>query len=71
LYDLAKDIGESRDLAASQPAQAAELQALWDAWNAEQAEPLVPDQPAGQRARARQANRQPQRQNSTPPDDSD
>jgi arylsulfatase A-like enzyme len=39
LYDLAADIGESKDLAAAQPEKAAELKALWDKWNAEQSEP--------------------------------
>jgi arylsulfatase len=32
LYDLAHDVGEERDLAASQPAKTAELAALWAAW---------------------------------------
>ena len=47
LYDLSKDIGESKDLAAVQPAKVRELQALWDKWSAEQAEPSAPDTPAG------------------------
>jgi len=47
LYDLSKDIGESKDLAAAQPAKVRELQALWDKWSAEQAEPSAPDTPAG------------------------
>ncbi|MEY4088995.1 MAG: Arylsulfatase [Verrucomicrobiota bacterium] len=47
LYDLSKDIGESKDLAATQPAKVRELQALWDKWSAEQAEPSAPDTPAG------------------------
>ncbi len=63
LYDLAKDIGESKDLAASHAAQAAELQGLWDAWNAEQADPIAPNEPARRRNRP---NRQPQRPNATP-----
>jgi arylsulfatase A-like enzyme len=46
LYNLAADIGESKDLAASQPGDAAKLQALYDAWNAEQAPPNTPDAPA-------------------------
>ena len=33
LYDLEKDPGESRDLAAENPAKVAELQKLWDKWN--------------------------------------
>jgi arylsulfatase A-like enzyme len=40
LFNLAKDISEKNDLMASQPAKAAELQALWDKWNAEQKAPL-------------------------------
>ena len=47
LYDLSKDIGESKDLATTQPAKVRELQALWDKWSAEQAEPSAPDTPAG------------------------
>ena len=47
LYDLSRDIGESKDLAATQPAKVRELQALWDKWSAEQAEPSAPDTPAG------------------------
>ena len=46
LYDLAADIGESKDLAAAQPAKVKELQALWDKWSAEQAPPSAPDAPA-------------------------
>jgi arylsulfatase A-like enzyme len=38
LYNLASDIGESKDLAASMPEKVKELQAKWDAWN----EPNVP-----------------------------
>jgi len=40
LYDLAKDIGEKNDLAASQPRIVAELSAAWDAWNARNIAPL-------------------------------
>ena len=43
LYDLATDIGESKDLAAAQPGKVKELQALWDKWSAEQAPPSAPD----------------------------
>ena len=43
LYDLATDIGESKDLAASQPEKVKELQAMWDKWSAEQAPPSAPD----------------------------
>jgi arylsulfatase A-like enzyme len=39
LFDLDSDIGESRDLAAAEPARVSELSRLWDRWNAEQAPP--------------------------------
>jgi arylsulfatase A-like enzyme len=47
LYNLAEDIGEAKDLATSQPQRVAELQKLYDTWSAQQAEPTVRDQPAG------------------------
>jgi arylsulfatase A-like enzyme len=47
LYDLATDIGESKDLASAQPAKVKELQALWDKWNAEQAPASTPDASSG------------------------
>ncbi|MBL9213237.1 MAG: sulfatase [Opitutaceae bacterium] len=47
LYDLATDIGEAKNLAATQPGKVRELQALWDKWSAEQAAPSAPDAPAG------------------------
>jgi arylsulfatase A-like enzyme len=53
LYDLSKDIGESNDLAASQPEKVRELKSLWDAWNAEQAPSSAPQERPRQRARAR------------------
>jgi arylsulfatase A-like enzyme len=34
LFDVVADPGEAHDLAASNPAKAKELQAVWDAWNA-------------------------------------
>ena len=40
LFNLAVDIGEQNDLIAAESAKAAELQTLWNAWNAEQMEPL-------------------------------
>jgi len=40
LFNLAVDVGEKNDLIAAEPAKAVELQSLWDAWNAEQMEPL-------------------------------
>jgi arylsulfatase A-like enzyme len=40
LYNLAGDIGETQDLAAEMPDKVRELQARWDAWNAELVRPL-------------------------------
>lgn len=40
LYDLANDIGESKDLAATMPDKVKELQAKWDAWNNSNVPPL-------------------------------
>ncbi len=45
LYNIAKDIGESTDLAPTHADKVAELQKIYDSWNAEQAEPTVADQP--------------------------
>ncbi len=54
LYDLAADIGESKNLAAAQPEKAAELQAIWDKWNAEQAAPISgPENPNRARRKKR------------------
>ena len=47
LYDLARDIGETKDLATTQPAKVKELQALWNKWSAEQAPPSAPDSGKG------------------------
>ena len=41
LFNLAADIGEKNDLASAEPAKVAELQGLWDKWNAEQKAPLL------------------------------
>jgi arylsulfatase A-like enzyme len=40
LYNLASDIGESKDLAATMPEKVKELQAMWDAWNKDNVAPL-------------------------------
>jgi arylsulfatase A-like enzyme len=40
LYNLARDIGEADDLAATMPEKVKELQARWDTWNAELKDPL-------------------------------
>ncbi len=47
LYDLVRDIGESKDLAPTMPEKVKELQALYERWNAAQAPASVPDAPAG------------------------
>jgi arylsulfatase A-like enzyme len=46
LYSLKDDIGEAKDLAASEPDKAAELKDLWDKWNSEQKAPLWKPDPA-------------------------
>ncbi|HVW01447.1 MAG TPA: sulfatase-like hydrolase/transferase [Planctomycetaceae bacterium] len=40
LYNLASDVHESKDLAATNPEKAQELQALWDEWNKSNVKPL-------------------------------
>jgi arylsulfatase A-like enzyme len=40
LYNLAEDLGETKDLAATQPGKVAELQAKWDDWNKQNVKPL-------------------------------
>ncbi len=40
LYNLATDIAEAHDQSEVNPQKAADLLALWQAWNAEQARPL-------------------------------
>lgn len=49
LYNLAADIGESKDLASAEPGKVAELQKLYDAWNSEQAPPSAIDKPQPQK----------------------
>jgi arylsulfatase A-like enzyme len=39
LYNLASDIGETRDLASTEPERVKKLQAAWDAWNGTLIEP--------------------------------
>ncbi len=39
LFNLAHDLGETTDLAAKEPAKVQQLQALWDAWNADNEPP--------------------------------
>ncbi|GIW90577.1 MAG: N-acetylgalactosamine-6-sulfatase [Pirellulaceae bacterium] len=58
LYNLAEDIAESQNLAERYPERVTELKRLYDAWKAEQAEPLAPrERPNGNRAQNR--NQQP------------
>jgi len=40
LYNLAADIGETRDLSAAQPQRMADMRAKWEAWNATLIDPL-------------------------------
>ncbi len=40
LYNLAADIGETKDLAAAMPDKVKELQSRWDAWNVANVKPL-------------------------------
>jgi arylsulfatase A-like enzyme len=54
LYNLAADIGESKNLAADEPEKAKELLALYEKWNAEQAPPSAPkEQNAKQKEKAK------------------
>ncbi|HKA06905.1 MAG TPA: sulfatase-like hydrolase/transferase [Gemmataceae bacterium] len=46
LYNLKDDIGESKDLAAAEPARAKELKALWDKWNVDNKPALWKPNPA-------------------------
>ena len=50
LYDLAADIGETKDLATDQPEKLKELQSRWDAWNATLVPPLWGSGKAGRDA---------------------
>jgi arylsulfatase B len=40
LFDLEKDLSESQDLSAEQPERTRQLVDMWEAWNAQQAQPL-------------------------------
>jgi arylsulfatase A-like enzyme len=59
LYDLAADPGEGNDLADREPDRATALRALYDAWDAEQAEPTAVDRDRPARRRAREADAAP------------
>jgi arylsulfatase A-like enzyme len=52
LYDLAADIGETKNLASVKPEIAARLQKLHDAWNAELIEPLFQSPKAAKKKKA-------------------
>lgn len=56
LYNLAADIGESKNLAGAQPEKVRQLQTLWNAWSAEQAPPSAPDAPAKKAAKKKAKN---------------
>ena len=66
LYNLDKDIGESNNLAASEPEKVKELAAAWDKWNAELVPPKWTQGNAGKKKadgpgpRKRKAQAQPQ-----------
>jgi arylsulfatase A-like enzyme len=55
LYNLAEDIGESRDLASTQPAKLKELLEDWEAWNRQLSPPRW-QQPGPRRYRLRNRN---------------
>ncbi len=55
LYNLAEDIGETRDLAAAQPARLKELSEDWEAWNRQLVAPRW--QPRARRARRKKVVR--------------
>lgn len=52
LYDLAADIGETKNLASEKPEVAKELQAKWDSWNAGLVKPLWGAPGAGGKGKA-------------------
>jgi arylsulfatase A-like enzyme len=62
LYDLAEDIGESKNLAGERPDATEKLHAMWTEWSEQQAEPLAPKERPN-----RNRNRNQQRQNQQQP----
>ena len=60
LYNLAMDIGESNNLAGSNPKKVQELQALWSKWSAEQEEASAPDSPGGKAKKTTKQNKKKQ-----------
>jgi arylsulfatase A-like enzyme len=55
LYNLAEDIGESRDLASAQPAKLKELLEDWEAWNRQLSPPRWQQGARARRARKKKA----------------
>ncbi|MCI0335877.1 MAG: sulfatase [Planctomycetes bacterium] len=58
LYNLASDIGESKNLIAEEPERAKTLQATWDRWNASNMAAAWGDGGKGKKAKARKQQRQ-------------
>lgn len=58
LYDLSKDLGEKNDLATIRPDDVQKLQAMWNAWSAQQATPTAKDPPPNQKANNANARKQ-------------
>jgi len=56
LYNLADDIGESKDLAAAQSDKVKELQAMWNKWSAEQAPASAPNSEGGKKNKKKKKN---------------
>ena len=57
LYHLSEDLGEKTDLASNDPVKLKELQGIYDRWNAEQAEPIIPMESPNPAAAAKKAAR--------------
>ena len=60
LYNLANDIGESKDLAKIETAKVIELQKLYDAWSKEQAEPTAKDADVASQNKPKKSNQKKQ-----------
>jgi len=58
LYNLAEDISEAKNLAGAKPEKVAELLALYQAWNAEQAPPSSPKENPNRQQRLKRRNQQ-------------
>lgn len=58
LINLAEDMSEANDLAATNPAKVEELRGLWDAWNAQQAPPSSPKEQPQMKQRNKQRKQQ-------------